>query len=327
LILWEFFNFPDCDALRRIPGWTLRVQRPSPGVNKEDKTTTTRKMIGDQVDKPILEYENKTFGIHPFKLNLAALYPDPAGYEKFLARFESFMESDPYNKKIFSLNEGTLTYSSETFVSTQEDPRPPLLLVLGNPASHSIAHGMCFAFEHAGKEHRFWKGLAAAGILTFQAPLITSEDPGIRNEARKQALREHRYDSPFRVGIAVFYSLPSASSNLRWSGVDGMKRLLGAKAFGLVSQEEKSRMDTLLRNTMKGPGGIIVFQKDAYNWMRSEGMPEYRRDLAVQGKLRGRYGSERSILLTCSPPTRLMQSIGCIEALRRYRDWMYEELS
>jgi hypothetical protein len=277
--------------------------------------------------KPVLEYEDKTFDIHQFILDLAELYPDPAEYYKFLARYESFMESDPYNRQIFSLSDGALTYSSETFISPKKDPRPLLLLVLGNPASHSIAHGMCFAFEHAGREHRFWKGLAASGILNFQESAPPSADPGESNEARKKALLEHRYDSPFRVGIAVFYSMPSASSNPKWSGVGGVRRLLGGKAFALVSQEEKSRIDKLVMDTVKGPGGIIVFQKDAYNLMRSEDMPEYGRDLAVQGKLRGRYGRGGSILLACSPPTRLMHSTGCREALRGYRDWLDEELA
>jgi len=41
-------------------------------------------------------------------------------------------------------------------------------LVFGNPASHSVAAGMFFAFKDNRKENRFWKSiLRPAGVLSF----------------------------------------------------------------------------------------------------------------------------------------------------------------
>jgi len=44
-------------------------------------------------------------------------------------------------------NGDILSYKSEQLVPTKTDKRPSLLLVLGNPATHSVESGMFFSFE------------------------------------------------------------------------------------------------------------------------------------------------------------------------------------
>ena len=59
-----------------------------------------------------------------------------------------------------------LIYQSEHLVPIKFDNRPPLLLIFGNPASHSVKEGMFFSFEGNKKEHRFWKHtLKLAGLF------------------------------------------------------------------------------------------------------------------------------------------------------------------
>jgi hypothetical protein len=95
----------------------------------------------------MLVFDETTFGIHQCELKLSSLYATTNQFRSFQARYQEFMLSDPANGKIFSLSNDRLLYRTETFLTDQKDNRPPLLLLLGNPATHSIDAGMCFAFE------------------------------------------------------------------------------------------------------------------------------------------------------------------------------------
>ena len=80
-----------------------------------------------------------------------------------------------------------LKYKSEQLIPTKIDKRPPLLLVLGNPATHSVESGMFFSFEGNKKEHRFWSRiLKPAGVLDLPF------EPGLSieklNKQRRDAL-------------------------------------------------------------------------------------------------------------------------------------------
>lgn len=276
----------------------------------------------------MLIFDDTTFGIQKCELNLSELYPTTDEYRDFLIRFDNFMKSDNSNQQIFSLQGNTLKYWSEIFVSDKIDDRPPLLLLLGNPASHSTAAGMCFAFEKGSREHRFWRILNETGILTFlEQPSISTPDPVVMNEVRRNALLGLRYLSPFRIGIAVFYSLPSSASDPRWSGVSGVKKLLGSKAFDIISLQEERKISMLISRFMGQNGGIIAFQKDAYNRVRSQDAPAYSRDLATRGLLLGKHKSDEHILLAGSPPTRMMLTTDCKLALLKYKNWLCQQLS
>jgi hypothetical protein len=144
----------------------------------------------------LLIYDNTTFGIHRCELLLSALYPTSGDLHNFHIRFKQFIDSDSTNRNIFYLEDDRLIYFTETFISDQEDDRPPVLLLLGNPASHSIDAGMCFSFEGDGKEHRFWKGLEKASILSFTYPASSSEDSVTMNTKRREALMYLDYVSP-----------------------------------------------------------------------------------------------------------------------------------
>ncbi|OEU66962.1 MAG: hypothetical protein BBJ57_03800 [Desulfobacterales bacterium PC51MH44] len=100
------------------------------------------------------------------KIYLKKLLPDKNERKRFEKKWEAFLESDSCNRDIFKREGDYLIYHSEQLIPTKVDNRPPLLLVLGNPASHSVKEGMFFSFEGDKKEHRFWKHiLQPAGIL------------------------------------------------------------------------------------------------------------------------------------------------------------------
>jgi len=64
---------------------------------------------------------------------------------KIEEKWDRFLESNPHNSKIFAKTGNRLSYQSEQLIPEKRDDRPPLLLVLGNPASQSVANGMFFS--------------------------------------------------------------------------------------------------------------------------------------------------------------------------------------
>jgi len=119
--------------------------------------------------KPLLAYQQ----IHPIRLECAIDLGRLFGAKEERARFDKrwlpFLQSDPYKKKIFKLRGDQLFYSSEHLIPKKKDNRPPLLLVFGNPASHSVAAGMFFAFKgklKKGKRRRY----VVSGNFTQMVP-------------------------------------------------------------------------------------------------------------------------------------------------------------
>jgi hypothetical protein len=270
----------------------------------------------------MLTDDQSTFGIHRCELDLSELYPRDCLLKAFKDRFSIFHQSDLAHKDIFSLENDRLIYKTETFISDRCDGRPSLLLLLGNPASHSVAAGMCFAFEAEKREHRFWKALTESGLLTFREPLQELSAPESKNAFKRQALFDLDYESPFRIGIAVFYSFPSPANKKGWAGVAGLKRLLGAKAFSAITHAEIKRIDRLVSQFLDKTGAILAFQKDAYNAMCSPASPPYSQVLAKSCGLLGTYRSCEQIQLAGAPPTRLIHTKNGILALMMIKEWL-----
>ena len=129
-------------------------------------------------------------------------------------RWTEYLGSDPSLTQVVRRVDDKIFYITESLVPADRDNRPSLLLLLGNPAPHSVAAGMCFAFEGSGREHRFWVALRHAGLLEFPSDSRTRSCAlEARNRIRKQELFRLDYTSPFRISILVYFSLPSAASD------------------------------------------------------------------------------------------------------------------
>jgi hypothetical protein len=207
------------------------------------------------------------------EIDLNLLFETSRERERFEQRWNEFLRSNPHNPEIFEKTGNRLHYSSEQLIPKKQDDRPPLLLVLGNPASQSVANGMFFSFEGSGTEHRFWKGiLKPSGILKLSYDQNLPVDE--LNEIRKKQLFDLAYDSPFRIGLCVFITLPSAPGG-PWGGVAGVQKLIGVKALRRLEQAESSRVFKLTKKFINSKGVAIAFQKNAWNSLRSENDPEY----------------------------------------------------
>jgi len=261
----------------------------------------------------LLKYEAKESVKLCCKIYLDKLLQTQTERRNFDEKWASFIASDKTNKKIFKLRKDTLEYESEQFIPIKTDKRPPLLLVLGNPASHSVKEGMFFSFEGNKKEHRFWNRiLKPAGVLN----LSHDSDLPVKklNEQRKKQLLALDYDSPFRIGLCVFISMPSAPGG-KWGGVAGVQKLIGIRALRLLEIEETKRIQKCVKKFIGSTGKVVVFQKNAWNALRSSKNLEYKLALAKAGKLKGKLKEMADILLLGVPPTRLAGS--CSKVLRQ----------
>lgn len=248
-------------------------------------------------------------GIQQVTLNLALLYPDRKQRELFEARFCEFRKSHPAHSKIFKRSGDKITYQTECIIPTERDQRPPLLLVFGNPASHSVDSGMFFAYEgKKGKEreHRLWEVLHKAGILSFSW-IIGGESIEELNRRRKKELYDLSYQTPFLIGLAVYYTMPSPASG-RWSGVKGLGSLFGTQTLAKICECEKDRIARIIRSFVSHKGAVFVFQKDAYLAIKSSESPDYGSDEAKSGRLIGNCQCDSNVRLFCLPKTGLLRA-------------------
>jgi len=269
----------------------------------------------------LFAFENLKPSIQQVTLNVGALYPEEKQKKEFEKKFSEFLSSASVHSRIFEHTGDTITYRTECIIPTMRDQRPPLLLVFGNPASHSVDSEMFFASEGSRREHRFWKILSKADILSFSSIAKGSSVDEI-NGLRKKALYELCYYSPFRIGLAVHYTMPSPASKSPWAGVEGLRRLFGREALTKIGHYEKSRIAQIIREFVSPNGTVIAFQKDAYLALKSSTSPDYALDKAREGCLIGNCQCDPYVRLFCLPPTRLLQ--GKLGLLREFRERILE---
>ena len=270
-------------------------------------------VIKTQKPKPLLTYKLPNPVRMDFAVNLNALLPTPSERKNFDRKWKNFVASDDANRNIYQKRGNLLTYQSEQLIPSKKDSRPGLLLVFGNPASHSVQSGMFFAFKDNSKENRFWKSiLKPSGIVGLPF------DPGRSTEAlnveRRDQLLNLDYDSPFRIGLCVIISMPSAPGG-KWGGVAGVQKLIGAKAMRRLEEAERERVVECSRDFLANDGIVVSFQKNAWSTLKSDEGPPYEINLAKAGKLIGEMKNCPEIVLFGVPPTRLVGP--CREVLKK----------
>lgn len=267
----------------------------------------------------LLQFSAVVNGIQEAEMKLSALY-DSNTCAAFEARWESFFHSDGAHPYIYQKVGKLLRYQTGYFVPTPLDNRPPLLLLFGNPASHSTRVGMCFSYEGNQRKHRFWSVLAETGFLDFRfGNELDGMDTLARNTLMKRRFLMVDYTSPFRIGIAPILSMPSTASTPPWSGVGGLYRLFGKRAMTLLLEEEKKRVHHIIQSFWGEQGLFVAFQKDAYESVRSPDAPAYSLEAAKAHTLESRYLQNPAISLLVAPPTRFWTGQSIRQGLRGLR--------
>ncbi len=240
----------------------------------------------------LLNYSpTKDLGQLKCKITINELFRSSKEKDRFFRRVDIFLNSDDSTKKVYKVDDTSIKYHTEKLIPKKRDDRPALLLVLGNPASHSIDLGMFFSSEDNNKEHRFWKKIIRdSGIKLSSSDICPSSSLKMsleeQNTIRKKKILTLDYESPFRIGLSVFHSMPSGASD-KWSGVAGIHKLLGIQALRRLEQEEKKRALETIETFITGKGAVVVFQKNAWENLKSDGDPDYEKKVVNREGLRG----------------------------------------
>ena len=91
------------------------------------------------------------------EIDLDLLFDTCREKKRFEEKWDGFLESNPHNPKIFEKLGNRLYYESEQLIPEKKDDIPPLLLVLGNPASQFVANGMFFSLTQRAPQSPFRK--------------------------------------------------------------------------------------------------------------------------------------------------------------------------
>ena len=114
---------------------------------------------------PIISFHPQELIQLKCEIDLQKIFLTEKERKRFETNWPAFLASDPCNGNIYERKGNKLFYTSEQLIPREKSNRTPLLLVLGNPASISIAGGMFFAFDAKGKEHRFWKDIMKPAVI------------------------------------------------------------------------------------------------------------------------------------------------------------------
>lgn len=181
-------------------------------------------------------------------------------------------------KNIFKFEAGdTLVYETEVLIPKVNKDRLNVLMVLGNPAVHSVAEGMFFSYERRqtkeGKEtwleHRFWRALRDCGILKFKKDLENPTPANIDkiNKYKRDCLLNGDYISDFNIFLLPYFSFPTPASGA-CNGVNGIRKIVGNKIFARMKEFEFQRFEgIILGNDIKN---VVCFQRSAWDEIKAQ---------------------------------------------------------
>jgi hypothetical protein len=155
-----------------------------------------------------------------------------------------------------------LVYKTEVLTPrVAKGDRLNLLMVLGNPAIHSVQSDVFFAYEKRGSkriEHRFWTALRDCEVLRFCEDVTNPTPDNI--EYKRHCLLNGIYKSDFNISILPYFSFPTPSSGKN-AGVTGIQPIVGKTIFAEMKRAEFGRFTKIVAsNDVKN---IICFNKTA----------------------------------------------------------------
>ena len=175
----------------------------------------------------------------------------------FEERLDKIGSNDPDFFDICSFRNGILRYESETLFPAEIDgSRQKVLLVLGNPAIHSVKKGMFFYSKGNGDRHQFWGKLAKAGLVRAVPKTTREKEANLRRDMVLKGTSSDKY----LVGLTTFYSFPTPGSQTSLAGVAGVERLFKP----IIEQVCKMEVKRILSYPFTD-GAVVVFcQKSSF---------------------------------------------------------------
>jgi hypothetical protein len=135
------------------------------------------------------------------------------------------------NQPLALIKGGILTYRSETVLPKIQNPKKNrVLMVFGNPATHSIKHGMFFFSDGRMWRHKMWRKLHDARLIELisysKEKMVMFDQRKKEAEERKRLIISGVTSDKDIVGLTTFYSFPTPVINkYKFSNVDGVRRI------------------------------------------------------------------------------------------------------
>jgi len=219
------------------------------------------------------------------------------------------------HKKIFKFEVGNkLVYETEVLIPKVNKNRLNVLMVLGNPAVHSVAERMFFSYERRRNrenqetwiEHRFWRALRDCDVLEFNKNVKNPTPQNIDeiNSYKRDCLLNGDYISDFNIFLLPYFSFPTPASG-PYSGVNGIKKIVGEEIFEEMKKFEFQRFKGIfLGNNIKN---VTCFQKTAGNEVieKAQGKPI---DSILNNRVYKLGDALKHVTLYTAPPTRLLHT-------------------
>lgn len=164
-----------------------------------------------------------------------------------------------------SLNSSTLKYKSESIFPLESDKhgKKKIMIILGNPATHSVKNKMFFYCKKGGKRHQFWGKMQEAGLMKS----IELDELDKEAARRRKLIESGTSSADFLLGLTTFYSLPTPVFGA-YRDVRGVEKLFSA-CRSLLQKEELKR---LLSYPYSLNSTWIFTQRSSYEYVSRTGM-------------------------------------------------------
>lgn len=199
-------------------------------------------------------------------------------FEKMKEQDQDFKEM--CEKGLCTFDGKTLSYKSETLLPEKYDTtKPRVLLVLGNPATHSIKNRMFFFSKNDGKKrHSFWGKLDNAGLLKKVEKDSRKEEA----DERRNVIMGGSEGMDYVIGLTTFYSFPTPVEG-DYKDVAGVRKLFSS-LIPKIEEEEYER----IKGYPFSKDAILVFtQKSSYMFVENLSPTEEKKRL-LYWPLRGK---------------------------------------
>jgi len=196
----------------------------------------------------------------------------PTALKKMHDDLSDLVKNDPFltdrtGNHIITINRDILSYTSETIFPGKLNPgKEKVLLIFGNPATHSVKYGMfCFSKGEKFARHGIWKKLHDAMLMRQ----VDCGNPGkspieIRTEEadkKRAMILAGDTSDKYLLSLTTFYSFPTpVVKDYKFSNVAGVLRLFGPMIDSINKMETKRILDY----PFSADATLVFLQKSSY---------------------------------------------------------------
>lgn len=194
-------------------------------------------------------------GHYQVTIDLAKWFPQ---YEllSFTREFQRICSHDADFDNLCSLDGSVLKYTSESlFPDENEHGKRNVMIILGNPATHSVAGGMFFYSKSDGSRHQFWGKLEEAGLMPKIKCSTRAEEARERKKIIVDGISSHKY----LLGLTTFYSFPTPVHG-DYQDVKGVETLFRS----VISRVQLMEVNRLLSYEFSNDTLFVFTQKSSY---------------------------------------------------------------